>query len=87
MAKRKINLEEIYNRYEYLARVETDSTRIDYKGNMLKAMKEACERILELAAENADMDLQKVKHPRGDGYHYHHVIDKQSILDTINQIK
>lgn len=33
-------IEEIYNRYDYLARVETDSSLIDYKGNMLKALKE-----------------------------------------------
>ena len=55
---KEINLEEIYNRYEYLARVETDSSLIDYKGKMLKAMKEACSQVLDLAAKQ-----DNVNHP------------------------
>lgn len=76
MSNKKVNLEEIYNQFEYLSRVETDSSNIDYKGNMIKAMKEACRQTLELAAENAETIWGQtiVK------------VDKQSILDTINQV-
>jgi hypothetical protein len=45
----KINLEKnIYNQYDYLARVQTDSSIINYKENMLKAMKEVVKKYLNL---------------------------------------
>lgn len=44
-------IEEIYNRYDYLARVETDSSLIDYKGNMLKALKEFGKICFEAGSE------------------------------------
>ena len=44
----------------------------------LKAMKEACKQVLELAAENATYDWND---------HEDIIIDKQSILDTINEVE
>lgn len=82
---KKINLEEIYNQFEYLSRVETDSSNIDYKGSMIKAMKEACRQTLELAAENAaTIDVGTIT---DEGWMAYDIVDKQSILDTINQIE
>lgn len=47
---------------------------------ILSAMKEACRQTLELAAENARCDAPY-------GVDVSHMISKQSILDTINQIE
>jgi len=80
-----IDLEKIFERYNYLARVETDSANIDYKGNMLKAMKEACKQTLELAAENATTKTETYCSPFSSDWEK--VVSKQSILDTLNQIK
>lgn len=93
MQETKINLEEIYNRFDYISRVETDSSNIDFKGNMIKAMKEACRQTLELAAENAKIIVVEggfMEINRGmetESYPTKYVINKQSILDTINQIE
>ena len=63
-------------------------------GDALDAMKEACKQVLELAAENANLHHWD-KHGRSlitgnkidfDNYGGSKV-NKQSILDTINQVK
>lgn len=46
----------------------------------INAMKESCRQTLELAANNARCDATF-------GVDVSHIINKQSILDTINQIK
>ena len=46
----------------------------------ISAMREACKQTLELAAENVRCDSHY-------GVDISHTINKQSILDTINQIK
>ena len=74
----KINLEEILKQHSNIC--------IDDRENVVEAMKEACKQILELAAENADFGICQ-----NDGdcpcIQESHFIDKQSILDTINQIE
>ena len=81
----KINLKEILNH------VYDEEFRSNYKTEyseqcILKAMKEACQEILKLAAENADFGIYQ-----NDGncpcIQDSHFIDRQSILDTINQIE
>ena len=54
--------------------------------DILEAMKDACQQVLELAAENAKTKL-KVVNPNSDKAFYRDVVDKQSILDTIKQVK
>ena len=50
--------------------------------DILAAMKDACQQVLELAAENASCNHYF------DGAHgCEYSVDKQSILDTINQIE
>jgi len=66
-----INLEKILDLF---IGNETCTVQELYEGS-IKAMKEACKQTLELAAENAKcLDVNRN-------------INKQSILDTINQVK
>ena len=53
------------------------------KEYILDAMMEACKQTLELAVENAEGDIQRGYESSDDKI----VINKQSILNTINQIK
>lgn len=80
MEERKINLEEILNKvlgvhkdFEILSGFEIT------KKDCINAMKKACMQTLELAAENAKEVFDDVQRE--------YVVDKQSILDTINQVK
>ena len=77
MKERKINLEEIIN--------TLPSVCIGYKNSIKDAMKEACRQTLELAAENADTE-KEILHESGVLKSVG-VVDKQSILNTINQIE
>ena len=65
---------------------------------VIDAMKEACKQILELAAENAELEERDYRHSptkisnygqevcsEWEGIYYG--VDKQSILNTINQIE
>jgi len=45
---------------------------------VIDAMKEACKQTLELAAENAIVKKKMIRT---------YIVNKQSILDTINQVK
>ena len=99
----KINLEEILNK-----ELNILSIRVEQIEKLaLKAMKEACRQVLELAAENAktshdyydkwDENEAYNKHKDfgfercdGDGIPYGVdviTINKQSIIDTINQVE
>lgn len=51
----------------------------------INAMKEACRQTLELAAENAETEKEML--PECGVLKSVGVVDKQSILDTINQIQ
>jgi len=76
MPERKINLEELYYKHKGC---NINISKIQFKN----AVKEVCKQVLELAAENAEGDIV-------DDTNYSNgrvVIDKQSILNTINQIE
>ena len=78
---KEINLDEIILR-------ETDfiTKRNEFVYNvndLRRCMKEACRQTLELAAENAEGDIFE----DSDYSNGKVVIDRQSILDTINKIK
>ena len=74
MSERKINLEEILNKELNILSISVEQI----EKSALKAMKEACKQVLELAAENATYDFTE----NGRGIY----IDKQSIIDTINLV-
>ena len=79
--KKEVNLEEIFMGTSLCRRI-TDRDDIE----VIKIIaKEACRQVLELAAENADTEKQIVSEigiPKRIG-----VVDKQSITNTINQVK
>lgn len=66
---------------------------------ILEAMKEACKQVLELASENAKLKCTNIVHPKGYPWFMHNpngtiengdlmiVVNKNSILNTINQVK
>lgn len=72
---KEIVLKEILNEVMF----DSDKPNVDAK-QILLAMKIACRQTLELAANNARCDAPF-------GVDVSHIINKQSILDTINQIK
>ena len=83
MSEKKINLEEILNN-----QIDKDfNFRLFYgeatTNRILSAMKEACKQVLELAAENADTKefFDHYNQWIGD------FVDKDSILNTINQVE
>jgi len=84
-----INLEEIFNTF-------TDKNGygfkyIDYTSRklLLKAMKEVCQQTLILASKNAKTmnDPYSYTGNTGSEYPADVIVNKQSILDTINQIE
>ena len=90
----KINLKEILNRVydkEYRSNYKTEYS----EQCILKAMKEACNQVLKLAAENAEIDV--VDHEEWDRNKLPgtkdfailpiYGVDEDSILKTINQIE
>ena len=78
MTERKINLDEILLNELEKSKYGFPEMDSDVYDNIKTAMKEACRQLLELAAENATYDWND---------HEDIIIDKQSILDTINQIE
>jgi len=90
----EINLEEIYSKIVEISN-HGDFTTIS-KDSIIEFAKEACRQTLELATENADLedytDVEANNTPEDlcfiisiEGRVWG--INKQSILDTINQIK
>lgn len=95
---KKINLEEIFDSYS-----ELDIDHCYTKESIILAMKVACKQTLELAAENAKCEHVRygeytngryitnegfIEFPEfGDNDSHEIFIDKQSILDTINNVK
>ena len=85
MSERKINLEEIikeelYNKHLYFNKMNT----VQIKNICLEFGKQ----LLELAAENADYGVYQNDDGQEPWIHESNIfIDKQSILDTINQIE
>lgn len=96
METKTVNLEEIllncnFSSLEILKRVYcADGKNGSMYDRLMDGMKEACKQTLELAAENAT--THKVQ--KGGSYHgtlfvpdYCINVDKQSILNTIKQVK
>lgn len=69
--------------FDEIPRFGHEASLYDNVGNHVKAMKEACKQTLELAAENAKILHWDTHDTDLDEYE----INKQSILETINQIK
>ena len=78
---KEINLEEIF-----FNEFEKSKCNVFTLPLIISAMREACKQTLELAAKNAKTKLREVN-PNSDILYYGYIVDKQSILDTINQIK
>ena len=95
MSSDKINLEEILQK-ELIPTVFEGSSELTFNAT-IKAMKEACRQILELAAENAKINWveNNVKMESdtdfsfrdNDGNWCKININEQSILNTIKQVK
>lgn len=98
----KINLEEILIDKIGKNTIEVSKTAYKRNGDprslfdkYVESMKEACKQILELAAENAELMYFELKedwmeepfNSTIDDLGNIYAIDKQSILDTINQIE
>ena len=71
MSERKVNLEEILEKHGQMF-IKNSVKHPDY---IMDAMKEACRQTLELAAENAEVHEELF------------IVDKQSIINTINQVE
>jgi hypothetical protein len=85
MSERKINLEEILKTiaFEESEKGNSSSFSVQEMNVINLAMKEACRQVLELAAENADTKYL----PLLNSNESIEVVDKQSILNTINQVE
>lgn len=77
MSERKINLEEILENH-------IDLNDLPVVHSIVSAMKEACKQVIELAAENAKGEVLPMTET---GVIKYSKVNKQSILDTINQIE
>lgn len=81
---KEINLEQILKSFLTVETMSVNSP--DYTWNMtLSAMKEACKQTLELAAENADL-IETIEEDEKI-ITREIIINKESIINTINQIK
>ena len=76
MPERKINLEEICNKY---------IGENNYSKYVLDTMREFGKQLLELASENAKIYTDTMCSPYSEDWVKY--IDKQSILDTIKQVE
>lgn len=93
MSERKVNLKKIISKHYNLNKDE-DGNSIFYEWEVIRAIKEACRQILELAAENAEVRVtENALIEEGSCYTTYDdgvisaTSDKQSILDTIKQIE
>lgn len=87
MSERKINLEEIWSKYEKFSKVPNLPGAIDlgyFKPTVNAMMLEFGKQILELASENA---RGKILLMTETGVLNYSEVDKQSILNTIKQIE
>ena len=85
--KKEINLEEILN--SIVENTNPHGDRVFFKEDILKAMKQACSKVLDLAAENVvgKVDLiyrENLEYPSCEEVA---VIDKDSILQIKDWIK
>lgn len=86
MEKKTINLEEILDKH-----ISYSSMQPPRKSSYIAAMQDACLQVLQLAAENVTTKEIKVlfDDPKegDDAYMDFKVVNKESILNTINQIQ
>jgi predicted P-loop ATPase/GTPase len=95
MQERKINLEEILlkNHFHILDTLKSVYSPDTHTENMyerlMNGIKDVCEKTLELAAENAKIidDPNSYCGNTGSEYPPDEIVSKQSILDTIKQVK
>lgn len=96
MSDKKINLEEIlYKHYNLMFAAysvkdkDNKFTPVVDRNGALNAMKEACRQALELAAENAKLKTVKLSEGVAGVIlpTWKDTINKQSILNTINEIE
>ena len=81
--EKKINLEELFNDY-----VETDCDHCYTKESIIFLMRMVSQKVLELAAGNAKLEDNQHYFNNDDMIHKWDIyIDKQSILDKINQVE
>ena len=85
MSEKKINLEEILKKELNILSISVEQI----EKSALKAMKEACKQVLELAAENAKAEIHTEWEGNTGSEYYtdYAVVNKQSIIDTINQVE
>ena len=88
MSNKKVNLEDIL--IKNIKKIYTELKPVEDFCNRdriitINAMKEACRQTLELAAENAETEKEIL--PECGVLKSVGVVNKQSILDTINQVK
>ena len=86
----KINLEEILE--DYCNIITTLDSKKEIHSSVYyvkKAIKEACRQVLELAADNAKAEIHTEWEGNTGSEYYtdYAVVNKQSILDTINQVE
>ena len=88
MSERKINLEDLLINHCNNNMLHWINEAEYRKSFLLDAMKDAIKQALELAAENADYGVYQNDDGQEPWIHESNIfIDKQSILDTINQIE
>ena len=88
MSERKINTEKLAIKYGIMKGYTIHSNPKIAEENFNKFLKEFANQLLELAAENAKMQGGNCYGEDGELYaSYPLRIDKQSILDTINQVE
>lgn len=87
----KINLDELFNNnFNCYTLSIVNWKEVDEPAITKDKFKELCldfgKQLLELAAENAEIDRSKSLHV-GSGYMHGLCVDKQSILDIIKQVE
>jgi hypothetical protein len=82
--KQEINLEKLLNEISNI-NLDEDRNRIYYLWEVKKFAKVLCDKILDLAAENAEISWDEelsISHQKD-----YHIVDKQSILQIKDWIK
>ena len=84
---KEINLEGILRSFLTTEAMLANSPDYTYN-TVLSAMREACKQTLELAAEKAEAQIVQVTSAMSSSvYSTRAAVQKQSILNTINQVK
>ena len=84
MSERKINTEELAIKYGIMRGYTIHSNPKLAEENFNKFLKEFSKQLLELAAENAENEIE---YDMEGNFVCYGTVNKQSILDTINQVE